>query len=283
MTNPNFGIALQPNSFQQSFGMGVQLGRQAKESQRQNALSAYVANPDDPENFNALAKAAPRIAMQERERQSERERQQKFVELRRRALGGDHQAQVELATIDNQAYNRMTEQQRAEVDAQDDALAQAAFQILQAPPDQRSAIWDEQARNLGADQYIGQYSDAMLNTIVNRAGIQERLQRFMQPDYMAIPEGGTLVNVRDPNAISQFGETQAVGPQGGPPPENSNPEAGATIATSDQVARVREAFGGDEQKAQQYMARNNIVEAKEVNGQTYYRVNGQWFDNPEGR
>lgn len=211
----NWGLGQGPNAFDKAFGTGVQIGQAARQQQGQSALAAYAVDQTE-ENLANIAKYKPEFVIQEKSRMAEQQKQQRFVELRRLALGGDKEAQTELATIDNAAYNAMSEQQRKQVDEQDDALANAAFQIMRAPPEQRAAIWDEQAKNLGAEQYVGQYSDAMLNTIVNRAGIQERLQKFNEPDYMAIPDGGTLVNTRDPNAVSQF--------QGGPTP-GVNPKA----------------------------------------------------------
>ena len=50
-------------------------------------------------------------------------------------------------------------------------------------------------------------------------------QNATKPSYMAIPEGGTLVNTRDPSAVAQFGNPQqmaaptpAPAPSGGPAP-----------------------------------------------------------------
>lgn len=215
MTQINWGLSQGPNAFDTAFGTGIQLGQAARRQQGENALAAYAVDPNE-KNFATVAKYQPRFAMQERERQSEAQRQQQFVELRRKALAGDQQAQTELAAQDNAAYNAMSKQQRDQVDAQDDALANAAFQIIQAPPEQRAAIWDEQARNLGADQYVGQYSDAMMNTIVNRAGIQERLQKFQRPDINFVPADAQAY------AGNQAGENvlQAMGRTGGalPPP-----------------------------------------------------------------
>lgn len=65
-----------------------------------------------------------------------------------------------------------------------------------------------------------------------------------------------------------------------PPPamrQDGNPEA----LTPEQYDAIVEVKGRAETDA--YLKRNNIPVAKTVDGVTYYRIDGQWYDNPEGR
>lgn len=79
MTNPNWGI-LQMNGpmggFQNALAQGWQMGtavrQQREETERRNALADYATNPSD-ETFGAMAQAAPEYAIQERQRQEQRE------------------------------------------------------------------------------------------------------------------------------------------------------------------------------------------------------------------
>lgn len=85
MVNPNWGLAAQPSSFDKSFGMGIQLGRSARQAQTRNALSAYALNPDDPASFEGVAKAAPEYALKIRQDQAQQQKLAAEAEKKRQA------------------------------------------------------------------------------------------------------------------------------------------------------------------------------------------------------
>lgn len=252
-----------------AIGQGVQnafeQGRQRKEQENaKNALSQYAVNPDSEENFANLARYQPQLAIQERGRRDKAQQEQQMVQLRQRALQGDEQAQMQLATIDTDAYNRMDTQQRAEVDKTDDALAEAMFAVVQLPEDQRGQAWDYYAEQLGRPDYKGQYSPQMMNIITARQGIQERFQKFQQPNYTPVGEGGL--------AGFQYGQPMQGGanmaPQGAPQqpgmaPADAGPilqQAQATGAiTAEDAQRVQSSLGPQgAQQFEQWKSQNGI-------------------------
>jgi hypothetical protein len=182
---------MNPGAIGQQVQGAFEQGQQKRLQQdSRNALSAYAVDPNSDENFANLAKYQPELAIQVRGQRDKAAQERQLVELRQRALQGDPQAAQQLATIDTQAYNRMDDQQRAEVDKTDDALAEAMFAIVQLPEDQRPQAWDYYAEQLGRPDYKGQYSPQMMNILTARQGIQERFQKFQQPEYKQRGEFG---------------------------------------------------------------------------------------------
>jgi hypothetical protein len=182
---------MNPGAIGQQVQGAFEQGQQKRLQQdSRNALSAYAVDPNSDENFANLAKYNPELAIQVRGQRDKAAQERQMVELRQRALQGDTQAAQQLATVDTQAYNRMDDQQRAEVDKTDDALAEAMFAIVQLPEEQRPQAWDYYADKLGRPDYKGQYSPQMMNIITARQGIQERFQKFQQPNYTPVGEGG---------------------------------------------------------------------------------------------
>lgn len=294
MVNPNWGLSRGGNSFENAFGVGVQLGQQNKRNNQQNALTQYALNPDDPKAFEGLAQHAPQFAMRERQNQQKRQQEQKFRGLRLKALQGDKGAQQQLAVIDTDAYNRATDDQRKQSDESDKAMAQAVFQLQQLPEQERGQRWDAIATELGADELVGQYSPVAVDAILAKGGVAKAFQEFQRPRYQVIPEGGTLVNTKDPQAVGQFGgapqPTTKTGGQGGVSQEDGKQIVlnwnKAGYATRDQIETIKSSMGGGQQAVDAYLQKHGIqtIDAeKELNGQTYYQVGGKWFDNPEGR
>src|SRR5690606_30806960 len=92
-------------------------------------------------------------------------------------------------------------------------IANAAFHIIQLPPEQRAAAWDsyvQQGVGMGYDglsQYLGKYSEEALNGAVAKAKQMPQFQKFQQPDYQAVGEGG-LAGFQFGQPIQQGGQVQ---------------------------------------------------------------------------
>lgn len=73
-------------------------------------------------------------------------------------------------------------------------------------------------------------------------------------------------------------------PQAAPQQILQNAAQTRTI-TPEEAATVRSSMNGPNGQAafDKWMQSEGIAIAKTVNGQTFYQVNGQWYDNPEGR
>lgn len=157
--------------------------------------------------------------------------------------------------------------------------------------------FDQLATQMGPQfqSYIGRFNerDAILAQAGQLTALMEQERKDATPSIGFVPDGASAYakNASGEQVLQALNgqQPQQQAPQGGgqsdsPPPENPDPQSGRTIATMEQVAQVTQAFGGDQAKAQAYLQRNNIIVGKRLsNGQTAYLVNGQWFDNPEGR
>ncbi len=217
----NWGIAQQPNAFDRNFQRGFQLGeyqrQRREETERQNALASYAMKPNEA-GFNALAMAAPEYAMQVSQQRQQAAREQMLGDLRARAANGDRAAAAELVRYEPNEANSIASNRRAYEGQMVTAAASLAQQVLAAPPEQRAGIYQSQIPILAQrfPELAGhEYSDELMYSTINEAGQWQEYNRSQQPDYMAIPEGGTLVNTRNPQAVQAF---QGGGPQAQPAP-----------------------------------------------------------------
>lgn len=138
------------------------------------------------------------------------------------------------------------------------AVGQAALQIAQLPEAQRPQAWDQAIDYLvgqgwdGLAQYKGKYNPQSLMGVISEAGLANDLRTATQPSYQVIPEGGTLVNTRDPQATQQFAvppqplspDPGSSIPHGNPtsPPVNIAPNRPANMSDGDLIAQAREAI-----------------------------------------
>jgi len=132
------------------------------------------------------------------------------ADLQRRAAVGDKAALAELAGIDIGAWSTLNNAQIADFEKNIDFIGNAALQVSQLPEAQRPAAWDayiNQGVRLGMrdiGQYAGQYSPDALNAVLAQANQTKAFIEMTRPDLRVIPEGGDLVNVRDPEAVREF-------------------------------------------------------------------------------
>lgn len=230
----NWGALQQPNVLG-ALQQGMEYGREVKRrSVEESALAAYAQNPDDPQSVNALLPVNPGLGMRLAEQQQARARQTQVAELAPAALNGDQQAQMRLWGIDPDLASKFDARAYKRAEEGIGAIGNAAFRIAQLPEEQRPQAWDEAVGALSQQfpelgQYRGRYSPQSLNAILDQTGMTPKLQEATRPSYMAVPAGGTLVNTRDPAALSGVGSAPAqvdwtqFKPVGGAPSQGGAP------------------------------------------------------------
>lgn len=302
MTQINWGLAYQPNSFQNALAQGLQFGQHIRqrneEKERQNALDAYVANPTR-EAAIGLAQYDAGLAMGEVNRFDQREQAAQRADIQRRAAGGDPAAMAELAGIDLDAWRGLNGDQQKAAAEQMDAMGQAALYVSSLPEEQRAIAWDQQVDQLSRQfpdiaQYRGRYSPEALQGAIASSGSFMDFYRMQQPNYMAIPQGGTLVDTRNPAAVAQFGRQS--GQQGGQnnipsgsPLSQPAPQSNSPIFPINRwnvyADAVGEAFPAIVERDRPVVINSQGVQVQTdvLNGQVVYNVNGIWYDNPEGQ
>ena len=212
----------QPGAFERAFDSGFQLaeyGRQRREqTDQRNALSAYAIDPSEG-NFNALAQHLPQVAMQQRASRDQAANEARLQDLRGRFAAGDQQAGQELARIAPSEYTSLSGNRRAYEGEMVSAASNVAQRILTLPPEQRASVYEQQMAGLSQrfPELAGQaYSDELMHETIAEAGQWQEFNRSQQPDYMAVGFDQDMVNVRDPEAVRQFGINRGA-PQGGAP------------------------------------------------------------------
>jgi ribosomal protein L20 len=203
VTNPNYGL-LGGNNALSMFQYGAQLGTQRRqEGEQREDRNALIALRERQEERQV--RQDERAAAKD---QREVDQEALLTQLRTRAIGGDRTALQELATRDPAAFKEYETQGRT-------ALAEAAFDIIQTPDQaQRAAKWDSYAQRFNRPDLVGQYTDQRLNEVVAQGGLQQEFQRFQQPDYLPVGEGG-LAGFQFGQPIQQGGQPQSFAP---PPP-----------------------------------------------------------------
>lgn len=288
---PNFvGAALQ----------GYQAGRQMGRERRTDAvLTGFTKDP-----AGAIQQAAFDPALQANLR--ERYGQQVYGETVAKTAPAEMQA---FARIAPEQYQKMDEMQRKKLAEANDYLGNAAIRIAQLPPAQRAQAWDAAARQgaqvgvAGADKFIGKYSDDNLNALIDVTKHTSEVLDAQRTKIVPLQDGGNYL-VQDgqgrilgdggqfvaPGQGAQMQPTQAASPAGDIPALLGQIAARKSI-TPQEVQMISSQLGPNGQQAMQgWLKQNGIAVAQDsappsqtVNGQTYYQVNGKWYDNPEGR
>jgi hypothetical protein len=209
----NFG-ALQGGGFQNALSAGLQLGQFARQRQDErefnNALAQY--DPSKPETISPIMKADPRVGLQLRGQQQAAQQQQVEADLTQRALAGEEDALTQLATVNFDKWKGLDARQKAALVEENKVIGEAALSLSQVPYAQRRDLI------LAYAQQMPQMADEIneiaflpeaeqnnaLRVAITEAGLVEKLIQLERPSYQAIPEGGTLVNTRDPSAVQQF-------------------------------------------------------------------------------
>lgn len=210
MVDINWNL-LQPTDVGNAFTQGMETGRTRKrEEVTRNVLAGVAANwPGASRSGGALGGATGIVADPAQD------------EAQFNAL------LAPLDQIDPAMSIKLREQRQRSIEGMDDrrarqqegqnkldgelvkATGQAALDVLNLPADQRPAAWDNYVdqfsqRYPNAAQYRGKYSDASAKALLAQAGMIDSYQKSQEPKYQVVPEGGALVNMNDPRALSQF-------------------------------------------------------------------------------
>lgn len=202
------------------FGQQVQANRRAEEGR--NALAAYAVNPTR-EGAVGLAAYNPQLAMGEIGRFDAQERQGQINQARIDMVNGVEGAGQRLQQLDFDTWQSLNEDQQEQIAEAADAMGQAAMRIAQLPPEQRATEWDRAAMAL-SDRYpslgemVGRYDESALNAAIEQAGLVQELWNMTRPSYQVIPQGGTMVNTRDPAAVRSVANRAPPGNIPPPPP-----------------------------------------------------------------
>jgi hypothetical protein len=239
MRNVFDGLPALPNPMDpvNAFMGGLQQAKAEKEEREvRGALTAYAINPDDPAAFEKLAQYRPEIAIQVRGERDKRQQAAQVADLQRRAAGGDRTAMAQLAGIDLDAWDKLADNDRQAATERASVIGQAALRISQLPPEQRPMAWDQAIDQLAVRfpelaEYKGQYSEEALMGAIDSAKLVDDFFQLEKPSYQVIPEGGTLVNTRDPGAVSSF-----VSGQGAPAAPTSKADYDALAPGAEYVA-----------------------------------------------
>lgn len=278
MTQINWN-ALQSFDIGGAFNQGLQAGAQRRrESETDNALRALVANPNDPNVVNDLAKYDPRMAMQIQQQQSQQAQQQQLIQTRRAAAGGDAQALMDLAGVAPDEYFKFDKQTRDQVEKGIEVIGQAA---LMADSPQK---WDETVQLLGPEfaQYMGRFD--LREAVVSKAKLAKEFIEQNQPRYQVIPEGGMLVNTRDQAALAQVGAGgSAPQPAAGVGEDQAAPiiqqAMQSKIISPEDFSAIQQSLGPNgQQAAQQWLRSQGIQIGKQINGKTYVQRGGEWYE-----
>ena len=306
----DWNLAQRPGGFENALAQGLQFGSQLAERRQQeeqrNALSAYAIDPNNEKNFNMLAMHAPEYALQVRGQRDAAAREAETRRLTMEGAQGNEDAILQLWGVNPDEAARLDTRARARATEGFNFIGQAALDIDRLPEEQRPAAWDaaiDQGVQMGyggLSQYRGQYSPQSLQGVVARAGQMAPLLSGRDPHYVPLNEGATLVDTRNPQAVQAFGSQGA--PQQGmgggmpsgsplsqPAPQQAQPQQQSPIFPAGEWQTYSRAIPAPALAAIVERDRPVIlnsqgaqVQTDVINGQIAYRVNGVWYDNPEG-
>lgn len=259
MTQINWGMAGNAQrGFQNALAQGMQMGAQARQAREEreykNALAQF--DPSNPETLTPVMQANPEVGLQLRGQVVEQQQQRALEDLTRRAISGDETALDELAVKNLPAWRALSSEQREAAAQQAEMFGNAAIDVLNRPPQERAqAIMGYAQRFQNPEiaqiaQLPANEQEQALRAAVAEAGMTQRLMSNEQPNYMVLPQGGTLVDTRNPQAVQQFGQGA---PQG--QPSQGQP---STMTAAD-FSRVLQAFGGDAAQAARYTQESNVA------------------------
>lgn len=282
----NWG-ALQPVDVGGAFQHGVLAGRQQRaERETRNALKAYAANPEDTQAVNSLMQYNPQLGL--KLRQDQREQQARTVQ--RQAATGDRAALAQLAGIDIDAWDKLSDNDRQASQRRAEVVANAA--MFADTPERWDAVIGQLSANGYPElaQYRGQFSPEARAAAIAGAGKALDFMKFTQPDMIPVQSGGTIYKATPPRVGTGLWNDASPTPIGSPPvprPTSGNAPVGQgggapTIISEAEAARLSQGMGSPEE-FMAYQRRHNVAVGKQINGQAYYLVNGKWYDNPEGR
>jgi hypothetical protein len=190
-----------------------------RDDDKRNALAAYAQDPNEA-NLNSLAPHDPQFVIQQRQQMQKSQAEAEERQLLGAALNGDPAARQRLAYVNSDAYIKLDDRMKEAVDEGMNVIAQQAFSILQLPEEQRAAALQQALANLKAQ---GMDVDAFrlsgnatqdLKAALAMAGKLEAWEKFAQPNYTPVGEGG-LAGFQFGQPIQQGGQAQNFAPSSG--------------------------------------------------------------------
>lgn len=265
---------LQMPDIGQAFQQGQEMRRQ---SDGRNALAAYAANPNE-QSLNALSPYNPQFVVQTKRQDQQFQLEQQ--KLQQKSHGEQMQVLGKLIAPvkDEASYQQALA-----------AARQGGLDVSTAPPSFDPA-------------YIGRTK--MLVDAYNKDGgkaISAAGQQALDLGYQRDTPGFAQVvaQILEAGQAKPYvvgGETRLYRPNFTPAPQQpqqatAQPQqilqnaAQTRTITPEEAATVRSSMNGPNGQAafDNWMQSEGIAIAKTVNGQTFYQVNGQWYDNPEGQ
>lgn len=200
MVQINWG-ALQTPDIGGAFNQGMQAGQQQRrEMATDNALRALIANPNDANVVNDLARVDPRMAYQVQGQQAQSQRAAAEQQARMGAVRGDQQALEQLAGFNIDDYLKLDKRTQEEYKQGIDTIGQLAM-LADTPEEWDDIVGQLAQANPEFNKYRGRFD--LRQSVIAQAGEAKAFIEQNQPKYQVIPEGGTLVNTRDPAALAQ--------------------------------------------------------------------------------
>ena len=279
----NWGLGLNYPDAGQAFTEGLRSGASS------SALNALLADPNNPAIAQKLAPFNPELALKIQGQQQNALASQYERDVRVRAAQGDPNARTELAGIDWDAWSKLDEGTRKQAVQAIDFIGQAALDIDRLPEQQRASRWAEyvrqaEARGMDIPAEYEVYSPGVLSAALAESKQIKEALAAREPKYQVIPEGGMLVNTRDPAALAQVGAGGAPQPaQGGVSEDQAAPiiqnAMQSKIISPEDFARIQQSLGPNgQQAAQQWLQSQGIQIGKQIGGKTYVQRGGDWYE-----
>lgn len=207
----DWGLGLNMPNPGNAFLQGLEQGRQRRiETETGNAFSSLMTNPGDTQALGVLARYRPKEAMHFQQQNAATAQAARESDIRVRAAAGDPDAVAELPGVDWNAWSKLDEGTRKQAKEAVEFIGQAALAIDRLPnEDERRRAWAEYVqiagqRGIDVPPEYQQYSPAILQATLAEAKEMQTALTAREPKYLSVPEGGGVVNVRDPNAVQQW-------------------------------------------------------------------------------
>lgn len=275
MTNINWGL-LQGTDIGGAFNQGMQQGQQRRREQAtDDALRALIANPNDPNVVNNLAQFDPRAALGIQQQQAQQQQAQAEAAARQGAVRGDQGALEQLAGFDIDDYIKLDDRSKKQYQQGIDTIGQLAL-MADTPQEWDDIVGQLAQSDPSFQKYIGRFD--LRDSVIAQTGQAKEFIAQQEPRYQVIPEGGTLVNTRDPAALAQVGAGQVAATEDEAAAIIEQGQRDKIISPED-FARIEAALGPQGQgAARQWLRKQGIEVGKVIGGKRYVQRGGDWYE-----
>lgn len=291
MTQINWN-ALQSFDIGGAFNQGMEQGQQRRREQAtDNALRALVANPNDTNVVNDLARYDPGMAYKVQGQQQKARQAAAEAEARRGAVRGDAQSLEALAGFNIDDYLKLDKRSQDEYKQGIDTIGQLAM-LADTPEEWDDIVGQLAQANPEFNKYRGRFD--LRQSVIAQAGQAKEFIEQNQPRYQVVPEGGMLVNTRDQAALAQVGAGNLSGTNADGSSRTIFQEMGMTeeqaapiiqgamqrkFISPEDFAAIQQSLGPNgQQAALQWRQQNGIEIGKEIGGKRYVQRGGEWYE-----